>query len=642
MCGISGILGNGGSDGDARRMQECLSHRGPDDHGVTTLRDAANVPVGTLAQCRLAIIDLSPGGHQPMFGGDGRFSLIFNGEIYNYRELRQALAREGARFETNSDTEVVLVGLIRHGPEFVKRLRGMYAFAFWDRDRAEALLGRDPFGMKPLWIAKQRGTLAFASEIRALLAGGYVRASLSPVAVGEYLMWGAAPEPHAMLRGAEAIPPGSVVRVSVRNGIASDPEEVARCSPFEPLASARVQGALIRDRKAGAALVLEALRDSVAHHLIADVPVALFLSGGIDSSVVAALASEVSDRALDSFTVVFDENEFDETTHARAAAQRFGTRHHEIPLSGDDFLAALGDAFRAMDQPSMDGLNTYVVSRAVRETGIKVVLSGLGGDELFAGYPSFARAKRLRRWWPLLRALRAPGHAALRRAGIHGAKLAAMLKEQSPARAAYSGSRILFPADAVASLIGHSPPAPVTVAPSGLSELQQVSWWEVTGYMRDVLLRDSDVFAMANGLELRVPFVDRGVVAAALAVDDSLKLRSQIAKPLLVDALGDRLPREVWDRPKRGFALPIANWMRGPIHDEVGSALSDADRLERIGIRPPAARAVWRGFLAGARGMTWSRPWALYTLIRWAEEVGASAREEAGSPLTLTEGVLTR
>jgi asparagine synthase (glutamine-hydrolysing) len=290
----------------------------------------------------------------------------------------------------------------------------------------------------------------------------------------------------------------------------------------------------------------------------------------------------------------------------------------------------------------MDGLNTYVVSRAVRETGIKVVLSGLGGDELFAGYPSFARAKRLRRWWPLLHAIRSPGHAALRRAGIHGAKLAAMLKEHSPARAAYSGSRILFPADAVASLIGHSPSAPAAVAPSGLSELQQVSWWEVTGYMRDVLLRDSDVFAMANGLELRVPFVDRGVVAAALAVDDSLKLRSQVAKPLLVDALGDRLPREVWDRPKRGFALPIANWMRGPIHDEVGSALSDADRLERIGIRPPAARAVWRGFLAGARGMTWSRPWALYTLIRWAEEVGASAREEAGSPLTLTEGVLTR
>jgi asparagine synthase (glutamine-hydrolysing) len=432
-----------------------------------------------------------------------------------------------------------------------------------------------------------------------------------------------------MLDGAVAVPAGSVIEVSVCRGTASEPVEVARYSPFEPLPDVSIPRAAERDPARAAKLVLDALRDSVGHHLIADVPVALFLSGGIDSSVIAALATEVSDRTLDSFTVVFNETEFSEAAHARAAANRFQTRHHEIPLSGEDFFGALGSAFRAMDQPSMDGLNTFVVSRAVRDAGIKVVLSGLGGDELFAGYPSFRRARRLHLWWPLVRALRRPGHTALRRAGIHGAKLAAMLDERSPARAAYVASRMLFPRDMICALTGYDVVQREEREPPQLSVLQQVTWHELTGYMRNVLLRDSDVFAMANALELRVPFVDRGVVTASRAIADSLKLQAGVAKPLLVRALGDRLPREVWDRPKRGFALPFAKWMQGPLRGEVADALSSSHRLERVGIRPEAARAVWRAFLSGERGVTWSRPWALFTLIQWAEEIGVTAMPEA-------------
>jgi asparagine synthase (glutamine-hydrolysing) len=628
VCGITGVFGGGNSLVHARRMNDCLAHRGPDDHGVAALRDASGVYVGAIAQRRLAIIDLSPAGHQPMVSANGRYSVVFNGEIYNYRELRRQLEHDGARFVTSSDTEVLLAGVALHGHEFVGRLRGMFAFVLWDRDRARALLARDPFGIKPLWMVEQAGVLAVASEIRALLVGGFVRPALSSDALAGYLAWGSPPEPQGMVDGVVAVPAGSVLEVSVSGGIPSSPREVAHFSPFDKLPNAAMPIAAVRDPAHGAEIILDALRDSVAHHLIADVPVALFLSGGIDSSVISALATEVSDRTLDSFTVVFNESEFSEATQARIAAHRFETRHHEIPLSGEDFFAALPSAFRAMDQPSMDGLNTFVVSKAVRDAGIKVVLSGLGGDELFAGYPSFARAQRLRRWWPVLRALRTPGRAAFSRAGIHGAKLAAMLRERSPARAAYVASRMLFPRDMIHALTGRDVVRHEEREPPELSLLQQVSWYELTGYMRNVLLRDSDIFAMAHALELRVPFVDRGVVAASLSVADSLKLQTGVTKALLVHALGDRLPREVWDRPKRGFALPFAEWMRGPLRDEVGSALTSPSRLERVGIRPDAAGAVWRAFLS-ERGVTWSRPWALYTLVRWAEELGAGVGAEA-------------
>ena len=637
MCGISAVLG--GRDGlrTVRRMHTCLAHRGPDDEGVVVLHDALGLLSGAVAQRRLAIIDLSQGGHQPMVSGDGRYALAFNGEIYNYKSLRVALQNDGAKFLTGSDTEVLLNGLAIHGPEFVRRLRGMFAFVLWDSATSRALLGRDPFGMKPLWLGAQAGVLAIASEVRALVASGVVNRRLSASAVAGYLMWGAPPEPHAALEGATAVPPGSVLEVLVKDGRASQPTVVARISPFEPLPDET--NPLDEHPEASVEKkILTALRESVSAHLVADVPVAVFLSGGIDSSVVAALATEMSDRALESFTVVFEEPGFSEAVHARAAATRFGTRHHEIPLSGVDFLGNLETAFSAMDQPSMDGLNTFVISRAVRQTGIKVVLSGLGGDEIFAGYPSFRRALRLKRWWSLLRMLRAPGRVVLEHAGIHGAKISAMLQEESPARAAYSASRTLFPASSIAALMDVKMAPVQDDEPELLSVLQRVSWYETTGYMRDVLLRDSDIFAMANALELRVPFVDRGVVAASLAVADSLKLQHGISKPLLVHALGDRLPREVWDRPKRGFALPFAEWMRGPLRGEVESALTSSARLNRVGIRSPAARAIWSGFLGGRRGMTWSRPWAIYTLVRWAEEVGAevsgdsAARDTSGAP----------
>ncbi|HEX8847963.1 MAG TPA: asparagine synthase (glutamine-hydrolyzing) [Gemmatimonadaceae bacterium] len=638
MCGITGALGLGADTMLASRMNRCLAHRGPDDEGISPTLDARGATVGAFAQRRLAIIDLSPGGHQPMVREDGRYVLVFNGEIYNYKELRAALEREGARFTSDSDTEVVITGLARHGHEFVGRLRGMFAFAFWDRDASRALLARDPFGIKPLFIGERDGAIAFASELRALLTGGFASRVVDAGAVAAYLAWGSVPEPAAMLRGATMLPAGVVAEVVVRGGRAESPRLLAQYTPFSPGGTSIDQGRLgsITDPRTAAETILAALRDSVAHHLIADVPVALFLSGGIDSSVVCALATEVSETKLDSFTIAFAEQEFTEAAFARAAAEKFGTRHHEIPLSGDDFFASLDAAFGAMDQPSMDGLNTYVVSRAVRAEGIKVVLSGLGGDEVFAGYPSFARARAIGRWWPVLRAARAPLRAATQRLGVRGAKLAALLREGSAPRAAYGASRLLFPEPMVLALTGRLPGAQDVVAPYRTSPLGDVSWYELTGYMRNTLLRDSDVFAMANSLELRVPFVDREVVAASLAVADALKLERGMSKPLLIRALGDRLPRAVWDRPKQGFALPFARWMLGPLRAEVESALTNPARVERVGLRGGETRRVWEQFASGRGGVTWSRPWAIYTLVRWAETVGVEVG--AGVELPLAGG----
>lgn len=625
MCGIAGIIGGAGADAVAR-MNSCLAHRGPDDEGVAELRDPAGVICGAIGQRRLSIIDLSNGGHQPMFAGDGRFAIVFNGEIYNYRELKRELEAAGTRFRSASDTEVILEGLARHGVDFVGRLRGMFAFVHWDRDTRTATVARDRFGIKPLLWARKGNGIAFASELRALRTSGAAADVIAPSALASYLTWGAVAEPATMLEGATALPAGAVATVTFRDGRASDPTIVARYRPLAPGG-----GRAEHDPVRAASLVRDALRDSVEHHLIADVPVAAFLSGGIDSSLVCALAADASTSRLNTFTVVFGEREFDEAPFARAAAKAIGSNHHEIALSADEFLSSLDDAFAAMDQPSLDGLNTFVVSRAVRRAGMKVVLSGLGGDEMFAGYPSFRRARSLARGWLGVRALR-PLRAALSARGVRAAKLAGILGARTPAEAAYVASRLLFPADG--ALGGGTDTAhDLAEPPAELSLLQQVSWYELTGYMRNVLLRDSDVFSMAHGLELRVPFVDPVVAAASVAVADDVKLARGRTKPLLVDAIGDRLPREIWDRPKRGFTLPFDRWMRGTLRGEIGDALTSRERLGRVGLDPSAVARTWRGFLDGS--VSWSRPWTLYTLVRWCEvaRVGAASPPRAASLL---------
>ncbi|HVE79024.1 MAG TPA: asparagine synthase (glutamine-hydrolyzing) [Gemmatimonadaceae bacterium] len=617
MCGIAGVLGGPNPGAAAERMSRGLAHRGPDGAGECSLGDAGGALAGALAHRRLSIIDLSAAGDQPMESADGRFVTVFNGEIYNYRELAAELRRDGAPPRGAGDTAALIEGWSRYGPDVLRRLRGMFAFALWDRARGRLVLARDEFGIKPLYVARGERTLVFASEIRVLLGSGLVEPRIDARAIAGYLAFGSAQEPRTMIEGVEALAPGVVHEFWRDEG-----GTIHHAStPFADLGAHAVEP--VRGWTESVRVVRAALHDSVAHHLVSDVPIAFFLSGGIDSSAVVAVAAQQSELPPETFTIVFDEPGFSEAVPALAVARRYGTRHHQVPLSGEDLLGMLPAALAAMDQPSMDGLNTYAVSKAVRDHGLRVVLSGLGGDELFGGYPSFARARFAARVWWGARLARPVLAAAGRMADPRWERLAGAAGARTPEEAAVLASRTLFTPSLVAAL-GHDPrPEPFPATPRGLAGSHAVSWHELTGYMRNTLLRDSDVFSMAHGLELRVPFVDRGMVAAARAVDPNLLVAGPRVKGILVGAVEDLLPREVWDRPKQGFALPFARWLRVELAGEVGDALSSPARAARVGLEPGAVREVWRRFREGRPGYGWSRPWALYTLVRWAEITGA-------------------
>ena len=621
MCGIGGVLSPTGVGEPIKLLTDALRHRGPDDVGMAELRSKRGGVAGAFGHRRLSIIDLSSAGHQPMFTAGGRYCITYNGEIYNYQELRLELEQEGAVFRTSCDTEVLLVGWERHGASFLPRLRGMYAFAVWDAESDTAHLVRDPFGIKPLYVSDQAGTIIFGSEVRSLLATNRIPRRLNTAAVESYLATGSVAEPLTIIEGISAVPPGCVVEVSrAADGfMLSGPQRFFAAFTLEGEADCEPRSHVHRVRNA--------LRESVRYHLVSDLPVGVFLSGGIDSSAIAGLAREVSDERLESFTVTFAEAEFSEAAPARAVARRFNTRHHEVPLSGGDLLSALPDFFAAMDQPSLDGLNTFVVSRAVRDFGIKVVLSGLGGDELFGGYPSFRRAQLIAPFWKMPAAIRRIGASASRPFGGRRAdRLRARLGDGSAAFAAYHGSRTLFGDRQLAALTSSPAARPIStqlnpdgVKMDGLGLLQQVSLYELTGYMRNTLLRDSDVFSMAHSLELRVPLVDVQVAQAAISASRALKLKRGILKPLLVEAIRDLLPPELINRPKKGFTLPFETWMRDELRDEVDCVLSGT-RAQTVGLNPSTVHSIWRQFLHREPGVNWSRPWALYTLLRWARQ----------------------
>jgi asparagine synthase (glutamine-hydrolysing) len=499
----------------------------------------------------------------------------------------------------------------------------MFALGLWDSRKERGYLIRDRFGIKPLYVAEHEGKVLFASEIRALLATGCVPRHLSDDAVASYLSTGSIAEPLTIIDGITAVPPGCLVEVvrSGKNFVMASPERFVQT--FDPADAGE------RHPRSHVHRIRNALRESVAYHLVSDVPVAVFLSGGIDSSAVAGLASEVSSTPIESFTVTFEEADFSEAGPAREAALRYGTNHHEILLSGNDLFDALPDVFTAMDQPSLDGLNTFVVSRAVRAFGLKVVLSGLGGDELFGGYPSFHRARYLAPTWKLPSMMRKLGSMSANTFEDNRlARISSVLTDESASRAAYSASRSLFSGRRISRLMGIDSRKSTPVAPSvdgidfaSLSLMQQVSLFELSGYMRNTLLRDSDVFSMAHALELRVPMIDSEVANVAHEAAAVLKPTAGRVKPLLVEAVRDLLTPETISNPKRGFTLPFETWMRHELYTEVNSIL-EGDSASAVALNGDEVSKVWQSFKSRKPGVNWSRPWALYTLMRWARQNG--------------------
>jgi asparagine synthase (glutamine-hydrolysing) len=618
MCGIVGILARNTSIAPEVLEQATgsLAHRGPDDSGTVLLREThPELEVG-LGHRRLAILDLSPLGHQPMHDPVTGNWIVFNGEIYNFRELRAELERAGAEFKSHSDTEVVLAAYRVWGESFLTRLGGMFAFALWDAQQKRLLLARDPMGIKPLYYHQSPQTFLFASEVRTLLQTGLVPRKPDPTGVLSFLAFGSVSEPWTIVEGVEAVPPGHML--TVEDGTVTTREY---WSPLQPSLSAAPDQ------------LPAILCDAVLSHLVSDVPVGVFLSGGIDSSALVAILSQNGVRA-NTFSLVFQEAEFNEAQYSREVARRFGSDHHEIPISQQDTLKVLPDALRAMDQPTIDGINTYLVSAKTRAAGVKVALTGLGADEMFAGYSNFRRVPKLealsKRFGRLPRLARRPlaaSVALLAGKGDRGRKLATLAAGQASPLHPYFLVRALFGAtereelfagpleDSEQSLSGVL--LDFLAQSATLDPVNRVSYLESNCYMRNTLLRDSDFMSMAHGLELRVPFLDRTLVETCFRIPGAQKLEGNSPKGLLLNSLGVELPREIVNRPKRGFTLPFENWLRGEMRPVVEAALTSSN-WDQTSLDAGAVREVWNHFLGGET--SWSRPWSLFVLKNWCEQ----------------------
>jgi asparagine synthase (glutamine-hydrolysing) len=626
-------------------MAAAMHHRGPDEEGF--LAGDARAPGLALGMRRLSIIDLA-GGHQPAWNETKDVAVIFNGELYNYRDLRERLTLCGHRFVTQSDTEILVHAWEEWGEDALTELRGMFAFALLDlRERYATapilFLARDPLGIKPLYYTQTPDGFAFASEVRALLASGAVPKRLSQDAVTSYLLFGSVSEPVTLLEGVFSLPPGHRMLLHV-----PERRRVPRARPWwDPaVSSAAREPRKPRDLPSAAKKLRPLLENAVRAHLIADVPVGLFLSSGLDSGAIAALAARAQ-GGIQSFTLTFPGTAFDEAELARLAANRFKTKHTEVPLSGEAVLARLDEAVAALDQPTMDGINTYFVAWAARQVGLKVALSGLGGDELFAGYQTFADTPRLARlikcaWFvpSVVRRMSAPlvaGLAAREGSPDAGRKAAAAWADPDVLPHPYFFARTLFPPGQLERII-EPRFRPSTVSADGvtleptwlgwlgrtadegrkLEPVAGVSWLEMRTYMASTLLRDTDAVSMAQSLEVRVPLLDTLLVEFVGSLPDAARHRPGVQKALLVEALGDLLPQEILAQRKRTFTLPWEEWLRGPLRARMEASFADPAPPLAAYLRPGGMHSVWTDFLAGKT--TWSRPWSLYVLNEWCRQ----------------------
>jgi asparagine synthase (glutamine-hydrolysing) len=643
MCGIAGILG---LDGDrardaATRMQAALRHRGPDDQGLELIARPSGGAPAVLVHTRLSIIDLSPAGHQPMrdvpaaAGGSPNW-LVFNGEIYNFRALARELDQSGLTYNSRSDTSVILASYRKWGMRAVERFEGMFAFCLLDTERGLSWFCRDRLGIKPLYFHRPtEGGFLFASEVRALLASELVARRVRPTALESFLAQGAVMSEDAIVEGVSLLRPGEslVCDFEGRNlrtarywSVAFGREMGSHTAPADgssPPGDLSTQPAGSPFRSEVVAELGLAIQRSIGNQLLADVPVGLFLSAGIDSTAIATIASRISSQRLRTLSVGFDVLAFDESAGARETAEALHTDHRAVALSGQRVLDDFDDVLEAVDQPTVDGFNMYHVAGAARASGLTVALSGLGGDELFGGYATFTDLPRALRVAKL--AEHAPGSirqvvaTTLGRAGSFHAlrsrsralmKFAATLQRPADLTALYFLRRELFPPSERRKLW---PLPPGSDAWSGIEQdviaalsddqtdrslVDRIAQLETSSYMRHMLLRDADVFSMAHGLELRVPLLEHDVVEQAARADCRWRVPNPWPKPLLVDAVGPQLPSRVVRAKKRGFTFPWSTWLAGPLRARVEDSLSGSG-LSVAGFEPRAARALWRRFLAG-------------------------------------------
>lgn len=596
MCGIAGIISVHPKpaeelESELAALSASMQHRGPDDRGIWAAADGS----AGLAHTRLSILDLSAAGHQPMGTEDGKLRIVFNGEIYNFRELRAGLESDGVIFRSGTDTEVLLRLYERQGPEMLGRLRGMFAFAIWDDEGRRCFLARDPLGIKPIYYVERSGVLAFASEMRSLQKAGLADDEIDAGALTQYFKTGSVAEPQTLLKNVRCLEAGHYLLWEAGHSsthsywqVCFAPEEVTHTRAIHE--------------------VREALLDTMRAHFVSDVPVGIFLSGGIDSTMLAALARQVGQEDIATFSIGVDDDQLDESSVARRTAQHFGTRHQELRLDAETAREQFASFLGAMDQPSIDGFNTFTVASFARQCGMKVVLSGLGGDEMFGGYNSFEavpKLKALARTARLIPGLSAiSGHLLERHSPSHRVRrIGSLLQSAGTMRDAYACFRGIFSNHEARMLTASYLGCSWQDVPDGPQEnvdaqdpRDAVSECELRFYMRNQLLKDSDVMSMAHGLELRVPLVDRVLFERVARIPASLRLRS--GKKMLLEAVPE-IPDWVAGAPKRGFVFPFEKWL--------GQSWGEA-----------FARATAR---VPSKSPTWYQRWSVFMLDTWMEHL---------------------
>jgi len=648
MCGIGGIWGK--SDAQAvSAMVAAMRHRGPDDSGI--YRDAQVA----LGMTRLSIIDVSAEGHQPMQSPDGQICIVYNGEVYNFQSERRLLEEHGYHFTSASDTEVVLRMYEHYGDDFLLRLQGMFALAIYDkrrgRGRERLFLARDPFGIKPLLYTHINGRFIFASELKALLASNLVEREIEPEALRLLLTYGSVAQPLTMLRGVRMLMPahrlileGGQEKIQRYWSLDIDRLPDLRTKPYEELVEQ----------------LASVLEESVRLHLVSDVPVGAFLSGGIDSSLLVALMTRLAGQRVKTFSVGFETEgqELDESDIAGQTAAFLGSDHTNVLVRGTDVRDHLSRIAYGLDQPSMDGVNTYFVSMAARRA-VKVAISGLGSDELFAGYYWFDRVQSEqlangRAPWKSLAKTALANFAGqpffdqlsltrqgqtLWRARNSAGFLNTYDRFASPGFGALNTARLLHPQLRKQAQAGRAPRYDLKrfdELPGG-TPLERVTGVCLRGYMTNQLLRDVDAVSMSHSLEVRVPFLDRLIADMALSLPDETKLnlranraaparasyRETGVKRILVDAGRPLLPRGFDEQPKRGFLMPFDAWLRGPLKDILHETLDERQIRRRGWLDAREVSQVKENFFArpAGRGVGWAKPWLLLMLEVWCREV---------------------
>ncbi|MBL8745659.1 MAG: asparagine synthase (glutamine-hydrolyzing) [Phycisphaerae bacterium] len=648
MCGIAAIIAQ--DPVIAREALEAMvcaqTHRGPDDSGYKFI-DLQGSTLG-LGQRRLSIIDLSPLGHQPMSHPGTGDVLIYNGELYNFRDIRRDLEVEGVRFRGHSDTEVLLHALVRWGPSVLPRLRGMFTIVWYRRAERRLVIARDPLGIKPLYVARTPGALMFASEVRAIVASGLVERTISRRGLATFFAFGAVQAPDTIIEGVHEFPAGFWQEIAIDSALRSPVSSSVRYwRPPEIDRTIAEADALGRTRSS--------LEVAVRDHLISDVPVGVFLSGGIDSTVIAGLAAKYSSE-LSTYTVGFADNpDMSESEPAERTARLLGLRHHDVQISTAEALAGVERWLDRIDQPSIDGLNTFVVSKAVKEAGITVALSGLGGDELFCGYSSFVDVPRIQMLMRRTRNMPVWMRRALAWAASTGRPVAYRHKLMEIAQSGerltdlYFQRRRVMSALQLAELGIHSRSSGLAksfMPPEALSDIEVdeadpvagVSTLETRFYTGNMLLRDSDAMGMAHSLEIRVPFFDTGVLESVMPIPSSVRMPLGIAnKHLLRRAFPTLLRSELLDQPKRGFSLPIRRWMNSSLRGMCEESLADLRRSGLIEVK--GIDSLWRGYLDAPETPLWSRAFALCVVGAYLGRVinRPATRPSASSPIALRD-----